>query len=134
MGCLENPDHCIIDYCPQCILFVNFSYELFTVVNNYILNGGDIDSIELLDSGIFIPLCREACTNFVMNICDLPGKKETSDNIPSVVLKTLIYNLPLDMEERKKFAEQQSGYAVIQITREPWFKQLLDNIVAVFKH
>ena len=48
-------------------------------------------------------------------------------------MSTLICNLPKDKNERILFIAQQSGYAVIQISKQPWFQNIYLNILESIK-
>ena len=132
MDCHKNADQRIVDYCPRCTLFIRFSSELFNEVFHYISNGGDIDLIETIDSEIFFPICRKACVNLAMDLCEGSIKQEIDDFDPDNALNLLISNLPIEISDRKIFAERHSGYAAIQIMREPLFRPLILNIVETF--
>ena len=132
MDCFNNPKISIHNYCEVCKMLVNFTYELYFVVENYLDNGGDFELLEGVYVDVYINLFREACKNWCLNIDDLEMKQLQVNDINTTLI-TLICNIPKDKNERILFIEQQSGYAVIQISKEPWFQNIYLNILESIK-
>ena len=118
MDCFDNKDTNINDYCELCKILVNFTYELYQVTHEYINNGGNIDDLESVCVDTYIKLFRQACKRWCLNIDDVKTKQLAIED-KYYDLFQLIYNLPEDKHERELFIEQQSGYAVIQISKKP---------------
>ena len=134
MQCYES-DKKLIDYCESCLVLVNFSYDLHNVIQKYINNGGNIDNLEAYSVDVMIPILREACSDWALNITneDLNYKKNNIDLIGDTVIEDLILNLPYNLNDRKDFINQQTGLATVQITRINWFQKVFNNILKSMK-
>ena len=132
MDCYNNPDKLLHEYCEECKVLVNFTYELYLVFEDYINNGGNIDDLEALSVDIYLYLFREACKNWCLNIDNIDQKQVLAQHNSHDLFK-FIYNLPKDKKERLLFIEQQSGYAVIQISKKPWFQKVYNNVIQSIK-
>ena len=134
MQCYES-DKKVVDYCESCLILVNFSHDLHKVIQKYINNGGDIANLEAYSVDTMIPILREACSDWALNITDedLNYKKNNIDLIGDLVIEDLILNLPYNLNDRKDFINQQTGLATVQITRINWFQKVFNNILKSMK-
>lgn len=134
MECYESNKK-LVDYCESCLILVNFSHDLHRVIQKYINDGGDISNLEAFSVDVMIPILREACSNWALNITDeeLHHKKNNIDFMGDRVIEALITSLPYNLNERKDFINQQTGLATVQITRINWFQKVFNNILKSLK-
>ena len=76
-----NENMPISDYCNHCKISINFSFELYNAIKKYLDNNGKLDNLETLSVETCIPLWREACKTWSLNIDDLNEKKTISSGL-----------------------------------------------------
>ena len=128
MSCFNNNSLNINDYCDKCKMIINFSTEVWEELDKYLNNGGDISNFTELDCETFIPIFRVAISKCAIGISDLNEKQNNDNQLYSHQLSSLFSNLPDNLEEREQFIANHSGYATVIISKQPWFKELIQNI------